>query len=182
MAENGQTKVCPLCAETIKAVAKVCPFCRSKQGRYVFLRQELFMAVPSLALIILAIVVIAWFAPKDKGVGGRSFAGQRSDLAVLGTSLDRDKIKAQDFWLTGTVTNQSEYPWRVHEFEVRFLDERGNLLDVRHPEVKDLFVVQSHQEHGFRVELGGLAFTNSSIAPQVRVQAATDGDRPFKSN
>lgn len=82
--------------------------------------------------------------------------------------------------MTGIVTNQGEYPWRVQELEVRFLGERGNMLDVSHPDVKDVFVVQPHQENGFRVELGGLAFTNNNVTRQVRVQVATDGDRPLK--
>jgi hypothetical protein len=82
--------------------------------------------------------------------------------------------------MTGIVTNGGEYPWRIQELEVRFLDERSHLLDVRHPKVKDAFVIQPRQEHGFRVELGGLAFTNNNVTHQVRVQMATDGDRPFK--
>ena len=180
MAENQQTKVCPFCAETIKATAKLCPFCRSKQGRYVVWTQELLLAVPSAALIILAIVVISLIAPKEEGVGGRGFAGHRGDLVVLSTSLDRDTATRPDFWMTGIVTNLGEYPWRVHELEIRFLDRQGNLLDVRHPDVKDLFVVQPRQEHGFRVELVGLVFTNSSVTHRVSVQMATDGDRPLK--
>jgi hypothetical protein len=162
MAENEPTKVCPHCAETIKAAAKVCPFCRSKQGRYVLWRQELLIALPSAVLIITAITVIACFFPDEGGTGGRSFAGHRSDLVVLNTSLDRAGTKP-NFWITGIVTNQGEYPWR-------------------HPDLKDSFVIQSHQETGFRVELGGLAFTNNNITHQVRVQMATDGDRPVKSD
>lgn len=179
MSDSSDTKICPLCAETIKTAAKVCPFCRSKQGRYALWRQELTIAVTGLALVITAIVMIAWFAPEEKGVGGRSFAGNRNDLVVLNTTLHVPDAKPA-FWLTGVITNRGQYPWRVHELEVRFVDQRGNLLDARHPDVKELFVVQPRQEHGFRVELGGLAFTNGNVTHQVRVQTATDGDRPLK--
>src|SRR5437899_1531359 len=134
--EVEQTKVCRFCAETIKAAAKVCPFCRSKQGRHAVRRQELLLAVPGLALLIAAIVAIVWIAPDEKSPGGRSFAGHQSELVVLGSAVERDKAKA-NFWLTGVMTNRGEHPWRVHELEVRFLNERGNLLDVRHPDVKD---------------------------------------------
>jgi hypothetical protein len=179
MAEEQQTRVCPFCAETIKVVAKVCPFCRSKQGRYALWRQELLVAVPGSALIVAAIVVLARIAPDEKSVGGRGFAGHQSDLVVRSSALDRGKANS-DFWITGVVTNRGEHPWRVHELEVRFRNERGDLLDVRHPDVTELFTVQSHQEHGFRAELGDLPFTNSGVTRQVRVQSATDGDRPLK--
>jgi len=119
MAEADQTKVCPFCAETIKAAARVCPFCRSKQDRYTIWRQQLLIAGPATVLLIMAVVFIALFAPDNKGPGGRSFSGHQNDLVVLSTSLDRAGTKP-DFWMTGTVTNRSEYPWRVHELEVRF--------------------------------------------------------------
>ena len=140
---------------------------------------ELLLAAPGLVLLIVAIAVAAWISPDEKSAKGRSFGGHQSDLVVLGSSVDRDNGKA-NFWLTGVMTNRGEHPWRVHELEVRFLNERGNLLDVRNPDVKGPFIVQAHQEHGFRAELGPLTFTNDGVAHQVRVQVATDGDRPLK--
>jgi hypothetical protein len=103
MAEAEQTKVCPFCAETIKVAAKVCPFCRSKQVRHALLRQELLFGVPVLVVIVTTIVVISWLVPDEKGVGGRSFDGHRSDLIVLSTSLDRSMNLRFAFW-TSAVT------------------------------------------------------------------------------
>ena len=144
------------------------------------MKQELLLGIPFALLIIVVIWVLVLFAPEETGVGGRSFAGHRDDLVVLSTSLDHIGTKPE-VWLTGMVTNRGEFPWRIHELEVRFLDEHGNLLDVSHPEVEDLFVVQPHQEHGFRVRLYRLVFTNN-ITHQVRVQMATDGNRPLKKD
>ncbi len=177
-----ETKVCPFCAETIKAAAKVCPFCRSKQGRFVLLRQELLVAVPALLLIIGAIVFLAVVLSEVGAVTGRSFSKYRSDLAVANASLVPDTVGKSDFWLSGVVTNRGEHPWRISELEIQFLDGQSNLLDVRHCEIKDSFAIQPHHDHGFRVGVGEVAFTNSSITHQVSVQMATDADIPPKTD
>jgi len=70
----------------------------------------------------------------------------------------------------------------VHELELRLLDAQGNLLDVRHPDVSEAFVVQPRGEAAFRVGLGEVVFTNRGVAHQVRVQSATDGNLPAKSD
>ncbi len=176
MTDGNATKVCPMCAEAIKAAAKLCPFCRTRQSRFVMWGYELAIALPGITVFALLIAVIAWLVPEEHGVGGRNFARHRNDLVVVGTTVGRATGKP-GFWLTGLVTNQGVHPWRVQELEVRFLDRQGRLLDVRHPDVKEFFVVQPRQDHGFRVELGELSFTNSDVSQQVRVQTATDGDR-----
>ena len=142
-------------------------------------RQEMTIAVFGLTLAAMAIVPVALLAPEENGVGGRSFTGHRDDLVVLEPSLGRVSAK-NDFYLTGTVTNRGEHPWRVHELELRFLDAQGKLLDVGHHSVREPFVVLPRHEHGFRAQIGELAFTNSNVGHQVRVQEATDGDRPLK--
>jgi hypothetical protein len=40
MGDASQTKTCKLCAESIKAAAKVCPFCQAHQGRFALWREQ----------------------------------------------------------------------------------------------------------------------------------------------
>jgi hypothetical protein len=70
----------------------------------------------------------------------------------------------------------------VLELDVRLMEGNGKLVDVYHPEISEKFVVQPHQEQAFRVGLGRLVFTNSSNVAIVRVQAATDGNLPAKTD
>ena len=95
--------------------------------------------------------------------------------------MERDQRKPE-FWLSGYITNIGNYPWRVRELEVRLIEGQGKLVDVRQAEVSEQFVVQPHQEEAFRVGLGRLVFTNSSTVAMVRVQAATDGNLPAKTD
>ena len=176
--DSTQTKACPVCAETIKAAAKLCPFCQTPQTRFAAWRRDLGLLLSVLLLIALAIAVCAWLF-RDFGSNGRSFANHRSDLAVVRTSLE-PADKNQGPSLVGYVTNRGNYPWRVHELEVRVLDAKGRLVDARHPDVPEPFVVQPHHENAFRARLGQLAVTNSGIVQQVRVEVATDVNRDVK--
>ena len=100
---------------------------------------------------------------------------------VTRTLMERDPRKPE-FWLTGYITNIGDYPWRVEELEARFMEAESKLVDVRHLDISEKFVIQPHQEQAFRVGLGRLAFTNSGIVARVRVQTATDGKFPAKTD
>src|ERR1035437_1442627 len=170
MSDMSQSKTCPRCAETIKAAARVCPFCQGRQGRFAIWQEQLCLVLAVLVLVVLLGLVCYWVLP-DVPASGRNFARHRDDLSVLRASLEREK-KKPEFWLTGFVTNSGSYPWRVRELEVRLLDAQGNLLDVQHPNVSDPFVVPPGAEGAFRVKLGEVVFTNSSVVHQVRDNTA----------
>ena len=126
-------------------------------------------------------LVCARFFPGAFRPEGRNFAPYREQLLVARTLLERDARKPE-FWLSGYITNTGSYPWRVEELETRFMAGEDKLLDVRHPDISEKFVIQPQQEQAFRVGLGRLVFTNEGIVARVRVQKATDGTVPVKTD
>jgi hypothetical protein len=132
---------------------------------------------------MLAVVGLAcfWLFPDALRSEGRSFAPCREQLVIGRTSL---KLAAggRESALCGYVTNTGDYPWRVRELEVRLLQGGTGLVDVLHAQIAEPFVVQPHREQAFRVGLGRLVFTNSGLAAKVRVQTATDGNLPARTD
>jgi hypothetical protein len=131
-----------LCAEPIKTAARVCPFCRAPQTRLALWRPYLGLGFSAFALLAFVGLACVWLFPDIFHSEGRSFAPYRAQLVVARTSLERSQGKPE-FWLSGYITNTGTYPWRVQELEVRFMGMAGKLVDVRHPEISETFVVQA---------------------------------------
>src|ERR1700690_2017545 len=111
MSDISESRTCPLCAETIKAAAMVCPFCRAHQSRFALWREQYIHVIGALVMMALLGLVCYWVFHDDFASKGQSFTRHRSDLRVLRSSLERGK-KKPEFWLTGYVTNSGSYPWR----------------------------------------------------------------------
>jgi hypothetical protein len=171
----ADTKVCPLCAETIKAAAKKCPFCQTLQTRRAVWAAALVPISVSVGFLLVFGLVGAMLDRED-AADGRRFVRERGELQVMRPALMPGRSPAI-FWLTGSVTNRGDYPWRVKELEIRFLDAGTNLVDAQHPDMEEPFVVLPHTERAFRSELGTTVSTNRIATIQARVQMATDGNR-----
>jgi hypothetical protein len=184
MAENEPTKVCPLCAETIKAAAKVCPFCRSRQGCFTVLKGELAGAIVTITLFAVLIWMSSWLFPDDSdSTSSGDFIRHRDELPVVRTTLETAE-KQERFWLSGFVTNKGDRPWRVNGLEVRFLDAQGSLLEVQHRVFDKInsFVVQPNSEHAFRIKLYSVPSSVTGTVQNIRVESATDGRKYYDPN
>ena len=148
MAVNEQTKVCPLCAETIKAAAKVCPHCRRSQRRWAVLTRFDLAMIVTFLLFISSIVLVIWLTEH-----GRTFTPIRDRIEVLSSlwTVKTDKLYT-NIMVVGVVSNSSPYAWNVSDMEVRFFDRNGKLTNAA--EIwGDHFTILPDADHAFRFYL-----------------------------
>jgi len=176
MPENESTKVCPLCTETIKAAAQVCPYCRRNQGRGWFLSRYDLLAMVTALLFIGALVVTGNFFNT-----GRSYASSRDKIEVLNSQLMVDVSgEARNVGMTGILTNKSDYAWHDLAFEVRYLDGSGKLLDV--DSGSEDFTVLAHTDHSFHLDFASRKSAPEHASYKVIVRSAREPGRWFATN
>jgi hypothetical protein len=157
MSENEQTKICPLCAETIKAAAKVCPHCRTWQKKWSLQNPQ---TAQSVGAIIWLIVIIAVFIGLgcflDHVIGPkRDFAPYQNQIGVVNSDVSfRMSGSNLTVSVVGVITNQSEFTWKNVGLEARLFDKDGKLIDVIQASDSSYngVVVLPHSEAGFKIQ------------------------------
>ncbi len=157
MAENEPTKVCPLCAETIKAAAKVCPNCRHWQKKWSMQNTQLVQSVASIlgAIGIFgAIGGLGYFLQHLIGPK-HDFAAYQGQISVV-TSEMSFRMSGSNLTVSvvGVVTNQSDYAWKDVGLEARLFGQDGNLIDVIQASDSSYggVVILPHAEAGFKIQ------------------------------
>jgi hypothetical protein len=186
MADNEPTKICPHCAETIKAAAKVCPHCRYWQKKFSLYNPQwaaaLWTVVCSIAIIYLAIFCQKMFGPKEE------FATFRDDITAVSSQISQrittsgcDSNVSMYVTVVGVLTNHSNVGWKDIGVEAQFLDKSGKLFDaitVNADEYRH-FTILPHGEAAFKIE-GRAARPESDYSTfKVIVRWAKDVDQKF---
>jgi len=168
MAENEQTKVCPLCAETIKVAARVCPYCRKVQRSIFFATaHDVLPIVTALLFVGIVILLLNIFAY------GRDFSSSKDKITVLSSQL---AIEATHDYtnvvVAGVLTNASDYSWILNRFEVRFFNTDGALIDA--DSSGSGITILPHAEASFRLTLYSRKSIPESSSHKVLVSSASE--------
>lgn len=169
------TKTCKICAEEIRAAARICPHCR--QNQWLLFSRSPLIAIPLSALLFFA-VSIAIFSPNQATfTPGARFQDHDGEIVVRESSFefgDCGTCKgALQVTTVGLLDNTGERDWKEPHFEVRYFDAQGELIDT--VSSKDYaMVVPAGGETAFRVKAAAAVPEESYASHEVIVKHATD--------
>lgn len=125
------TRECPCCAEIIPARARVCPRCRQWLS-WRSLRHPLV----SLGMMVAIMLGVGGLFLRylERRLAPRPFYAETPEaLSVLESRWNWVATeKGPRIYLTGLLTHHSPQAWKDPEFECRFFDATGRLIDVGH--------------------------------------------------
>ncbi len=171
--ESTSSRTCPFCAESIKREAKVCPRCRQWLTLRSIRNPAISVWVYGLPhLAIYALVGMLILTALDRFQNPKpNYAAFVNSLRVLDSRMTWSETSSGlRIYVTGILTNQSEFAWRDMELECRFFDANGQLVDAAHPHA-DL-TIQPHDDTAFRAVVTPSHATNDYASFRISVSTA----------
>jgi len=167
---------CRFCAEPIQAAAKICPHCR-QWLTYRSFRNPLilfqFHSIPLLALYFLLLPSML-----DRMNPGPYYAEFPDSLQVASSRLTwLQTSNVYRMYFTGILTNHSQVAWKDIQFECRFFDHNGSMVDAVHP--SSFFMIQSCDDAAFSFTVKPSLPTNEYASYKISVNSAHNGKAMF---
>jgi len=166
---NEETKTCPACAEQIKRAAKICPRCRQWQRIWSIRSPVIWCSALVAGIVAIGVCLFIFF---ERIINpGPDFSSFRGQIVVTGSKVrlqqtERDRSAV----VVGFVTNQSAFAWKDMEFECRFFDTKGELIDARTHIAR--MTILGHDETAFRTEIKLIRPLDEYVSHQVVVRSA----------
>lgn len=169
---SQENKTCPYCAEIIRAAAKRCPRCRIWLS-FRSLRHPLVGFV-----LILPLTAAYWLM----GYGFMNhfqkmmnpppfYSDFPESVKVLESKMNWAQTTDGRFlFVTGIVTNQSSAAWRELEFDVRFFNSTGQMIDAANG--RGYFTILPGSDSAFRLSVKPLLSSNDYSSFRISVSNA----------
>jgi hypothetical protein len=177
---DPEKRTCPYCAEIIEAKAKLCPHCHQWLTLKSF-RHPLVMAIVHVVPLIIIWVGsgLVFFSIFDSLQNPRPYYSEFPDsLRIIESRMNWAQTHdGLCIFVTGVLTNASPETWRNAEFDCRFFDANGVMVDAA---VGIGYLdVCPHDESAFRVSINPVARTNDYVSFKISVGNAKNGKGMF---
>jgi hypothetical protein len=173
------TKICPLCAETVKSEAKVCPHCRHWLKKW-SLPSPYVSGAAVLTVWILVAVGFTAFLQKIEGPK-TDFAEYRDQISIVNSQFSQ-QMQGSNLWNTvvGVLTNDSNVNWQDVQVEAQFFDKSGTMNDAITARDNYLgVVILPHGEAAFKIEGRAAHPTVDYVTNKLYVRWAKDANSLF---
>ncbi len=129
---NPEKRICPLCAEIIDVKAKLCPHCRQWLTWKSFRHPMVGMLVHVLPVTVVWVVLMSvMFSNLERLQNPKPYYSEfPNSLKILESRMNWARTEnGLRIYVTGVLTNTSPVTWKEAEFDCRFFDSRGMLMD-----------------------------------------------------
>lgn len=166
-------KTCPFCSEAIPLAAKVCPRCRqwlSLRSTRHPLVATLIAGLPTVAFFLL-MAVAATRAIERFGNPQPHYTDFVGSIQILESRMNWARTSSGlRIYITGLLTNQSEHAWKDIEFDCRFFDQNGLMIDAANGWGR--LMILPRDDSAFRTSIEPTRATNEYASFKVSVNSA----------
>jgi hypothetical protein len=127
---EASAKMCPYCAEQIRAAAKVCPRCRQWLSLLSLRNPAVFVTVFIFGLVVSGVGLIIFMDRlTDPGI---DFAMYRNGISVVESHMNfGTEGKEPAVYIVAVITNKTDIAWKQVQLDVSFFNRAGTLIDAR---------------------------------------------------
>ena len=177
---DPEKRICPFCAESIQVKAKVCPRCHQWLTLKSLRHPSVMVLVHVVPITVIWIAMaIAMFSLFDSFQNPKPYYSEfPNSLKVLESQMNWTQTKdGLRIYITGVLTNTSPVVWRDAEFDCRFFDSHGVMLDACVG--RNYGTILSSDDEAFRVAIIPIAPTNNYASFKIFVGNARSAKGGF---